>query len=99
MTSSPNSPHTVESGHESGPWEYDSLNGFVFHRRDPLTRYVIAQMESSNDANAHLIAAAPDLIKALQDCLDRFVEAFPAAAEYEPIKRGYAAIRRTTGEN
>lgn len=50
-------------------------------------------------ANAHLIAAAPDLLEALRDCLDRFVEAFPAASEYEPIKRGFAAIAKATASH
>lgn len=49
--------------------------------------------------NAHLIAAAPDLLEALRDCLGRFIEAFPASAEYEPIKRGFAAIAKAEGRS
>jgi hypothetical protein len=44
------------------------------------------------DANARLIAAAPDLLAALKDCVGRFTEAFPAAEAYEPIQKALAAI-------
>jgi hypothetical protein len=35
---------------------------------------------------------AEQLAAALRDCLDRFVTAFPAAKDYQPIKDGYAAL-------
>lgn len=51
----------------------------------------------TDEEHAHLIAASLELLEALRDCLNRFVEAFPAASEYEPIKRGLAAIAKAEG--
>lgn len=56
-----------------------------------------APMLAEQVANARLIAAAPELLAALKDCLSRFTEAFPAAAEYGPIMAGYAAIAKAEG--
>lgn len=53
----------VADGHTPGPWEIDS-QGFIYHRPDALTKYVIAEMESSIEANERLILAAPDLLAA-----------------------------------
>jgi hypothetical protein len=57
-----------------GPWHFDPVDGFVFQRRDPLTRYVIAELQSSEDANGYLLAAAPELLEACQDAHDKLHE-------------------------
>lgn len=72
------------------------------HDAEPAGEEFTGPQRYSRDvelANAHLIAAAPDLLEALRDCLGRFVEAFPASAEYEPIKRGFAAIAKAEGRS
>lgn len=53
-------------GHTAGPWHYDEKHGWIYHQQAVLTTYIIANMESGNEANARLIAAAPDLLKALK---------------------------------
>lgn len=64
-----------------------------------LSRYAphLDGFRDEQEANARLIAAAPDLLEALKDCLLRFTEAFPASSEYEPIKLGFAAIAKAEG--
>lgn len=57
-----------ETKHTPGPWLIDE-NGMIYHRPDPLTKYCIAEMESGLEANASLIAAAPDLLAALKKML------------------------------
>ena len=49
-------------------------------------------------ANARLIAAAPELLEALEDVIGRFTEAFPASETYEPIIAARAAIKKAKGE-
>lgn len=55
--------------HEPGPWEYDK-EGRIFHRREPLLRYIIANMESADEANWMLVSAAPDLLSVLEVAVD-----------------------------
>lgn len=53
--------------HTSAPWEHDG-DGSIYARRE-FGRVFIAEVErvvNSEDANARLIAAAPDLLSALQ---------------------------------
>jgi len=47
---------------------------------------------------AHLIAAAPELYEALEDCTTRYIKAFPACIEYEPIRKALAALAKARGE-
>lgn len=42
---------------DRGPWLFDKSTGQIYMRPDPLTKYIIAEMESSNDANGELIVA------------------------------------------
>lgn len=91
--------------HTPGPWSVskygDDYNitfndagnwlATVYYDDDPVA--------GRPEADARMIAAAPDLLEALRDCLGRFIEAFPASAEYEPIKRGFAAIAKAEGRS
>ena len=90
-----------ETKHTTGKWLNAGRSaGAHIHADDGEIAWLRSYMgiaDEQIDANACLIAAAPDLLQALKDCLGRFVEAFPAAEEYEPIKRGFAAIRKAEG--
>jgi hypothetical protein len=94
------------SNHSPGPW-------VVFHnveiRCPNEDNTVIARMEDSREAgwntptinaNARLIAAAPDLLAALQDIVDAYqkhFDAMPVAWQtYDNIAR--EAIEKATGE-
>lgn len=91
-----------KAAHTPGPWEFRKfVNGsFGIFAKDSVE--FICKVEQWSDAvdlaDARLIAAAPEMYEALKDCLDRFVAAFPEAKEYDPIKRGYAAIAKAEGE-
>lgn len=50
---------------EPGPWEVDE-EGRIYHRRGPLSRYIVANMESGDEDNWKLVAAAPDLLAMLK---------------------------------
>ena len=56
--------------HTPGPWFFDTSDGRIFQKRDPLVKYVIAELECSNDADGFLIAAAPELLAALHKIAD-----------------------------
>ena len=47
--------------HTPGPWTHDDIYGLILHGRTE-----IAALHSGNKANANLIAAAPDLLAALE---------------------------------
>lgn len=73
--------------HEPGPWEYDN-DGRVFHRREPLLRYILANMESGDEANWRLVSASPNLLEAgtaqtkiirqAQSILNRYLQGQPS---------------------
>jgi hypothetical protein len=56
-----------EVKHTPGPWCIDDSNGHIYHRPAPLTKFVIAQMESGTEADERLIIAAPDMLAALHE--------------------------------
>ena len=61
-----------------GPWDFSAKDGWIFSHPDPLTTYVITEMQSSNDTNAALIVELvnnlPTILRALRD-RDQAVEA------------------------
>lgn len=91
--------------HTPGPWRSDFLeqgNGplsgsFLVHDHDPMNPLAVAYSEE----NARLIAAAPELLKALKDCearLDLLVE----SGRYKMLdavaaENARAAIAKATG--
>lgn len=90
------------AAHTPGPWVWAKNHRGLYALDSDVLAYADYEgmwvpFGSTGEANARLIAAAPDLLEALKDCLGRFIEAFPAASEYEPIKRGFAAISRAEG--
>jgi len=91
------------SAHTPGPWgcAYTSnyAHDYRITREDktPLLLTVIANDHSEQRANARLIAAAPDLLAALQLC-ERALEERDAEAEEYAAKAARAAIAKATGE-
>lgn len=89
-----------------GPWEVIHDIGIKVHRSEPIpkgARYAVAQVgvgrgDPQDEANARLIAAAPDLLEALKELAD----ADPHLAENPrygaPVyARAYAAIKKAEG--
>lgn len=98
----------MSAQHTPGPWVWDEEPGIDCNLigsngEKVLSWYEYEGMgfsifdEDTDAANARLIAAAPDLLEALEDCIDRFVTAFPAAEQYEPIIKARAAIAKAKG--
>ncbi|ELY7489209.1 hypothetical protein ACI49Z_003942 [Cronobacter turicensis] len=51
-----------------------------------------------SDANKRLIAAAPDLLEALQEFVDLFPDVIDGDAIFPALDKGYAAIAKAIGE-
>ena len=97
--------------HTTGPWKFEP--GTKTIRSEPAN-YWLATMDSwdgavDHEANARLIAAAPDLLAALQDITDHFSDVmegpaiksigiiFPNGVENIPtIKQAREAIAKAT---
>lgn len=93
------------STHTPGPWEIGRTNGgkvkiYAAGRGDDWSKWWIAQPLSARpkerDANARLIAAAPDLLKALKDVLEYMPSI--TAFQRERIRRAEAAIAKAEGK-
>jgi hypothetical protein len=91
----------MTTNHTPGPWQVNSNDPLHVCDADGESRGCspIAFVQVGNDgrwtarANARLIAAAPDLLAALQHALERF-EAIPAHRDEMGIYRQSAAIAR-----
>lgn len=89
----------AEQKHTPGPWDYRKLPSgayIVFHTYDKPTAGFIYQ-----EPNARLIAAAPDLLEAL-DCLTAVIGLTPIKGNLEALQEAYeqarAAIAKAQGE-
>lgn len=84
--------------HTPGPWQIaDGESRRVYlinHGRDAVGETVY--IETRNPADAKLIAAAPDLLEALESMLDAFTDERWVAVPI--IERAKLAIYRATGE-
>lgn len=90
--------------HTPGPWTYlndngvkriDSKQGLITLLDNAFGEYLHDSVE--NDANANLIAAAPDLLAALQTILDAWEKNRPFSLYKNEIQTGRAAIAKATG--
>jgi hypothetical protein len=110
-------PRTELSAHTPGPWEIDTRIGLRIWGNPgrvctiPLGDCKTVQKMREADANAKLIAAAPDLLAALIKCADNLAAEIEARAsivqhpamlhQYEldmiPVKAARAAIAKATG--
>ena len=100
----------TQGKHTPGPWvngHYDDINDEIVIQTHE-GEYVASidcdgayegKIAATIDANARLIAAAPDMLEALQECRAE-LEAYEADATGEGYKnpRLNAAIARATGE-
>jgi hypothetical protein len=81
------------SKHTPGPWEYDMKNEAVYAGRN-----TIVYEGNANEADYRLIAAAPELLEALQEILDYSGGADNALEDEYVMDRARAAIAKATGE-
>lgn len=98
------------AAHTPGPWDYHELtriNPRTLHVRNrDISRGVCelsaAKWENTSaeemEANARLIAAAPDLLAALVKCEDLLAELETGGAENPELGIARAAIRKALGE-
>ena len=87
------------SKHTPGPWHvFKDSSIYSKHADYTLAEIVAGMTDEECDANARLIAAAPELLKALQAALD----ALRGSAGFDEInnakKQVKAAIAKATGE-
>lgn len=96
--------------HTSGPWNIHSdadLTGEIFFNHSNGKEYLIAQAYSGNygnsgperEANAHLIAAAPELLTVLQEIIQIGTRNLNALADESlpQWKKARAAIAKARG--
>ena len=100
----------METKHTPGPWGHYQRDGSAHLRfiSGPSPRAIaIATIESipekyqdaeSIEANAHLIAAAPDMLEALESILDG-VDCQPGYIRERGIEIARAAIAKAKGKN
>ena len=103
---------TRQAQHTPGPWSVEAREGMPGREVRAGATYVVAVVSTtSNDesnrlANARLIAAAPDLLAALEQLLQGFehLRIRDGSGELQPlnnpiIDRARAAIRQAKGDN
>lgn len=94
--------------HTPGPWKCTDFNDFA-HEPDeyhifiePNVAVIEKKVKSKNQhdwADAHLIAAAPDLLKALQSLLEEGeFNDYPNTKQWYAVQSARAAIAKATGE-
>lgn len=84
--------------HDPGPWVVKQSDVFSFVRIETAYGLVIADLGGSameDEANARLLAAAPELLAQLQNMLSRFGGATDKETPAE--KQARAAIAKATG--
>jgi hypothetical protein len=65
---------------------------------DLIARAYTRDGMNERQANARLIAAAPELYEALDNLVANVTEAFPALADLGPITKAHAALAKARGE-
>ena len=90
--------------HTKGPWQFGSSNDDSVYKRNigGSDGYHVAVASSREDdevdANARLIAAAPDLLEALQSIVDMDVAYQRGPKVEDAVEVARAAIAKATGE-
>jgi hypothetical protein len=95
-----------EIKHTPGPWEWDDE---VWAEYDPEQRapwligsdgqqVLTGRIKCRTEADARLIAAAPDLLKTLTILVENIVHAMPSSALLAPVVNARAAIAKARGE-
>jgi hypothetical protein len=78
------------SNHTQGPWEYKRTSGFDYGSVEYWLPGICTNVKT--EANARLIAAAPDLLEALNELIG-----WQPTAPHEAIQAAKAAITKATG--
>lgn len=82
------------SGYTPGPWRYDGpRNNKIVWGGGPDNRICFLTSDGPTEANARLIAASPELLEALDKC----IEWIESEGAYAP-KEAYAARDKARGE-
>jgi hypothetical protein len=86
------------SYHTPGPWKHDEMWGLIKYGRTE-----ICALHSGNAANARLIAAAPELLEALNQTVSSLEYWFkrngdPEGANSLMMQNARAAIAKATGK-
>ncbi len=99
----------MSAKHTTGPWVihpdddlHPEYSGHVMTRDGYAVADCILEWSSIEEceqiANARLIAAAPDLLEALRDCLRRIDDADETYGPDHAVTKARAAIAKATGE-
>jgi hypothetical protein len=94
----------MSTQHTKGPWKFGSSNDDSVYKRNigGSDGYHVAVASSREDdevdANARLIAAAPDLLEALQSIVDMDVAYQRGPKVEDAVEVARAAIAKATGE-
>lgn len=89
------------SEHTPGPWAYENYRGtvHVFVDNEGGTPSICKLVGNDKDANARLIAAAPDLLEALEDLFCVADEAYEGDGKFAwNPSNARAAIAKARGE-
>lgn len=90
----------MSAAHTPGPWAVSGAGRHALVRGEDLTIVAVRhRLEGDvHEANACLIAAAPDLLEALEQLLDDLDALAPAKPCIEAIEQAQAAIAKARGE-
>lgn len=79
-----------------GEWKYRGPLGEIYSEDNGVIADLL--VNGKEDENGRLIAAAPDLLEALQGFVDLFPDVIDGDAIMPALDKGYAAIAKAIGE-
>ncbi|EOW6807289.1 hypothetical protein ACP25C_10635 [Cronobacter turicensis] len=79
-----------------GEWKYRGPLGEIYSEDHGVIADLL--VNGKEDENGRLIAAAPDLLEALQEFVDLFPDVIDGDAIFPALDKGYAAIAKAIGE-
>jgi hypothetical protein len=94
----------MNAKHTPGPREFDDKHSSGFpllclYAADNRNPFHGSRSDDEQNANARLIAAAPELLDALKDCIQLMKLDLEGLAFVQPeLKKAMAAIEKATGE-
>lgn len=88
-----------ETKHTPGPWKYEEATKTIRSGRE---NYWLCTMDSwdgavNHEANAKLIAAAPELLEAAKDLITALETQMPRFKNYQQNQKLHTAIRKAEG--
>ena len=87
-----------DTKHIEGPWDWGLLEDGIFavYATSPVSTVAIIRTGPNAADHARLIAAAPDLLDALRECV-QWIEESPEGES--ATKKAFAAIAKAKGES